>query len=120
MKCAVVIGAEPVDVEDFRGIVAELLAHVQPMLPVVAHVVAAEGPHGHGVTADHTHCAGGGCGGLGGHDGAYEYAVLPVTGLVDQRRSLGPAAAEDDGGDGHALGIVKLGRNAGAVLCRER
>ena len=51
-----------------------------------------------------THRAGGGGGGLGGHDGADEHAVLPVTGLIDQRSGLGAAAAEDDGGDGHALG----------------
>ena len=34
--------------------------------------------------------------------------MVPVAGLVDQGRGLGPAAAEDDGGDGHALGILKL------------
>ena len=44
--------------------------------------------------------------------------LLPVAGLVDQRRGLGAAAAEDDGGDRHALGIVKLGADAGAVLGR--
>ena len=86
------------------------------MLEVVAHVVAAEGQHGHGVTADHAHSAGGGGGGLRSHDGAYEHAVVPIAGLVHQGRGLGAAAAEDDGGNRHAFALVELSADAGAVL----
>ena len=42
--------------------------------------------------------------------------MLPVEGLVDQRRGLGAAAAEDDGGDRNAIGILILGREAGAIV----
>ena len=55
---------------------------------------------------------------LRAHDGAHEDPVLPVTGLIDQRSGLGPAAAKDDGGDGHSVGILKLRGDAGAVLRR--
>ena len=83
---------------------------------VVAHVVAAEGQHRHRVTADHAYSAGSGRGGFRSHDGAYEHAVVPVAGLIHQRSGLCAAAAEDDCGDRHALRIVKLGADAGAVL----
>ena len=85
------------------------------MLPVVAHVIAAEGPHCHGVSSDHADLAGGGCGGLACHDAAYEDTVIPVSGLVDQRSGLCTAAAEDDSGDGNALLALELGADAGAV-----
>ena len=81
-------------------------------------MVAAEGQHGHGVAAGLADLALGGGGLLGGHHGTDEHAVLPVAGLIDQGCGLGPAAAEDDGGDGHAVGVLKLRRDAGAVLCR--
>ena len=44
--------------------------------------------------------------------------MLPGAGLVYQRGGFRPAAAEDDGGDGHASGALKLGGDAGAVLGR--
>ena len=68
-----------------------------------------------GIAAHHANSAGGGGGGLRGHDGTHEHPVFPVPGLVDQRGSLGPAPAEDDGGQGDALGVVELGGDAGAV-----
>ena len=43
--------AEPVDVEDAGG-AGEVALHAEPVTEVVAHVVAAEGKHGHGVAAD--------------------------------------------------------------------
>ena len=46
-----VILAEPVDVEDARSD-GEAALHLDPVTEVVAHVVAAEGEHGHGVAAD--------------------------------------------------------------------
>ena len=35
-----VVRAEPVDVEDLRGLIAQLLAHLEPVREVVAHIVA--------------------------------------------------------------------------------
>ena len=65
-EAAVVVFAEPVDVEDRRWI-GKLLAHVEPVLPVVAHVIAAERQHRHRVAARHADGAGGGGGRLGAH-----------------------------------------------------
>ena len=78
--------AEPVDVED-AGRGREVALHLQPVTEVVAHVVAAEGQHGHGVTADLTDGAACCCGGFGAHGGADVDACRPVEGLVDQRQS---------------------------------
>ena len=112
-----VIDAEPVDVED-HGRIGDLLAHVEPMLPVVTHVVTNEGTHSHGVATNDADGTGSGCSGLRGHDGAYKCTVLPVEGLVNQGSGLSATATEDDGRHGNTLQAVKLGRNAGAVLGR--
>ena len=85
------------------------------MLPVVAHVVAAERQHRHRVAAHDADAARRRGGGLRRHDRADKHAVLPVEGLVNERRGLRAAAAKDNGADGHTLGIVKLGAQAGAV-----
>ena len=111
---SLVVGAEPVDVCDDRRLGDELF-HVQPVLPVVAHVVAAEGEHRHRVAAGLADLALGRGGLFGGHDAADEYAVTPVAALVDERRGLGAAAAEHDRGDGHALRIFKFAGNARTV-----
>ena len=79
-------------------------------------MVADEGTHGHGIAADNTDRAGRGSGGLAGQNRAYKDAVGPIAGLVDQRSGLGAAAAEDDGGDRNAIGILILGREAGAIV----
>jgi hypothetical protein len=96
------------------------LADVEPVLHVVAGVVAHERQHGEGVEADFADGAGGGCGLLRAHDRAEEGAVLPVEGLGHQRDVGGPAAAEEDGRDRHALRVLPLGSidghcEAGAV-----
>ena len=44
--------------------------------------------------------------------------MLPAEGLVDERRGLRAASAEDNGADGHTLGIVKLRAQARAVARR--
>ena len=102
--------------ENLGRLVAELFAHVNPVLPVIRHVVAAEGNHRHRVAADNTHSAGRGSGGFGSHRGAYKHAVVPVAGLIHQRSGLGTAAAEDNRADRHAGGGVEFCGNAGAVL----
>ncbi len=90
--------------EDARGD-GEGALHLDPVAEVVAHVIAAEGQHGHGIAAHFADCAGGGGGGLRAHGGADVDAGGPVEGLIDERDGGGAAAAEDDGGDGDAVGM---------------
>ncbi len=90
------------------GRVLQFLAHFQPVTEVISHVVAAEGNHGHGVAARDADGAGSGRSGLGGHGGADEHAMLPVARLIDQGGQTFAATAENDGGDGHALGIFPV------------
>jgi len=81
-ELAVFVLAEPVDVEDARGC-GEIALHAEPVTEVVAHVVTAEGEHGHGVAADFAKGAAGGCGGFRAHGGADVDAAGPVEGLED-------------------------------------
>ncbi len=94
------------------------LADVEPVLHVVAGVVAHERQHGEGVEADLADGAGRGRGLLRAHDRAEEGAVLPVEGLGDQRDVGGPAAAEEDGRDRHALRVLPLGGDRRALRRR--
>src|SRR5258708_27645260 len=50
-KFSVSIFTEPVYVEDARSH-AERALHFDPVAEVIAHVISAEGKHGHGVAAD--------------------------------------------------------------------
>src|SRR6185312_827280 len=109
--------AEPVDVED-AGSGGEVALHAEPVPEVVAHVVAAEGKHGHGVAANPAGGPGGGSGGLRAHGSAGIDASRPVEGLVDEGHGGGAAAAEDDGGDGDAFGGFPVGVDGGALACR--
>ena len=77
---AVRAGAEPVHVED-GGRTGELAAHVEPVLEVVGHVVAAERQHGHGIAAHDADLAGGGGGRLRAHGGARRRRRGPSRGL---------------------------------------
>ena len=54
-----------------RGVAAERALHLDPVTEVVAHVVAAEGQHGHGIAAHHADRAGGRGRGLRAHGGAH-------------------------------------------------
>ena len=53
-------------------------ADFNPVLPVIAHIVAAERKHSHRVTSYNTYraCCRSGC--FGAHNRAYEYAVIPA------------------------------------------
>ena len=65
----VFVQAEPVYIKDFGQLIRVcLFAHIQPMLKIISHIIAAEGQHGHGVPAHDPHCAGGSGGGFGSHD----------------------------------------------------
>ncbi len=111
---AVFVFAEPVDVED-AGRGGESALHAEPVPEVVAHVVAAEGKHGHGVAADFAYGGAGGGGGLRAHGGSGVDSSGPVEGLIDEWDSGGAAAAEDDGGDRDAVGGLPVGVDAGAL-----
>ena len=116
---AVVAAAEPVDEEHRRhlGLVG-VLADVDPVLEVVADVVAEERQHRHRVAAHGADLALGGGGLLGTQGGADEHAVLPVAGLGDQRHRGLAAAAEQDRRDRHALRVVPLRRQRRALRDR--
>ncbi len=88
------------------------------MCEVVAHVVAAEGQHGHGIAAKLSDFSGGGRGGLAAGGGAEEGAVLPVEGFGHERNDAGTASAEEDGVNRNALGIFPLFRDGRALLRR--
>ena len=88
------------------------------MSKIVAHVIAAEGQHCHGVAAHNAHSTGGSCGCFRSHGGTDEHAVLPAAGLIYQRSGFRPAPAENHCGNGHALRVVKFRAYTGAVFRR--
>lgn len=110
----VLVLAKPVHVEDARQF-GDAPLHADPMAEIVAHVVAAEGQHGHGVPADLAHRTGGGGGHLAAHGRAGIHTADPVEGLVDQRHGGRAPAAEDDRGDRHALGVLPVRIDRGAL-----
>ena len=114
---AVGVFAEPVDVENAWQ-VFDVVAHFQPVGKVVAHVVAAEWEHGHGVAANLPKRANGG-GGHFGTDGRTDVnTVDPVEGLEDEGHRGGAASAENDGTNGDAGRVLPIGIDDGAIFCR--
>ena len=110
-KLAVDSLAEPVHTVDLgQGVagVFQLVLHVQPMLEVVAHVVAAEGQHGKRVAAHHALLAKSGCGGLGTHGGGHVHAFHPGAGFGHQWHGGGATATEDESVDRNAVRVVPL------------
>src|ERR1700677_58105 len=87
----------------------------QPMLEIMAHVVAAKREHGHGVAPDFSDLAGGGGSGFRTHGGADIDAVDPVERLKNQGDGRGAAAAKDNPADGNSLRVVGLRRKGGVV-----
>ena len=116
-EIAVLVGAEPIDVEDL-GRIGHAAAHVQPVLEVVAHVVAAERQHRHRIVPHLADLADLRGGALRGHRRPDEHAVLPVERLVHQRRQMRAAAAEEDRRDRHA--VVVLGAERMRRALRQR
>jgi hypothetical protein len=98
-----------------RGVDGELALHLDPVAEVVAHVVAAEGQHGHGVAADLADGSGGGGGGLGAHGGAGVDAGAPVEGLVDERHGGGRRPPKMMAEMGTPSGASQSGRCSGAL-----
>ena len=114
---AVCIFAEPVHVED-AGRAAERALHLDPVAEIIAHVIAAERQHGHGIAADLADFSRRGGGHLRSHGGADIYPGTPVESLVDERNGAGAAAAENDRADGNAGGILPGGINRRTLRSR--
>ena len=84
------VGSEPVHAEDPRR-TRQRAADVEPVLPVVAHVVAAEGQHRHRVAPQHADLARRRGGRLRRQRGAEKRAVLPAR--APRRRAAHAAGA---------------------------
>ncbi len=118
-KSPSVVAAEPVDVEDLGQLGrVVVLADLDPVVEVVAGVVADEGQHRHRVAADDADLADRRGGRLRGERGAHERAVHPVAGLGHQRDGGLAATTEEDRVDRHAARVVVLGRQDRALLDR--
>ena len=103
-----VLSAEPVDPENLRRML-EGLADFEPVPEVVAHVIAAEGKHGHRIAPKNSYLACGGGGGLRGERRSQECSVLPVSGFIDKRDEPLSTRAEEHGVYGNSVGILKFG-----------
>ena len=91
----------------FGGLVT-VRPDVEPVLEVVAHVVAAEREHRHGIAAQHAGLARRRGSGFRRERRAEKDAVLPVLRFVDERHALLPARAEHDRVERHAVRVLEL------------
>ncbi len=114
----VLVLAEPVDLEDTREIVDifDAVADVEPVLKVLAHVVAAEGEHRKGIMTELSDLSLGSSGGLRGDAGAKEGALSPVEGLDDKRDGAGTTTSKEDGRDGNTFDVLPVGIKSGALV----
>ena len=85
------------------------------MSEVVAHVVAAEGKHGHGIAAQLSDGTGRSCGRLRLAVAPRNVPCCQLNDFGDERHYSGAASAEQDGVDRHALRIFPLGGDHGAL-----
>ena len=76
-EVALVVGSEPVDVENLRRIRYDF-AHIEPMFEIFAHIVTDERTHRHRIAADYADGSRRGGGRLRRHYRADESAVLPA------------------------------------------
>src|SRR4029077_5854086 len=113
------VSLEPVDAKNLWRIGGSF-GHGEPVLPVVSHVVTAEGQHRHRIAAHHAHGAGGGRCSLGGQGGAEKGSVLPIERLINQRDEFLPPRAKQNSADGHSLRLLPFGRVGGTLLDRYR
>ena len=94
-------------------------AKVQPVVEVVAHVVAAKGQHGPRVA---THLANrsalSSSSGFGANGGGQINAKIPVEGLIDQRDGSAAAASKNESGNRDAVGVFPFAVNTRALRCR--
>ena len=94
------------------------VAHFQPVVEVVAHVVTAERQHGERVATYDALRAESGCGGFRAERSGHVHAEIPVEGFIDQRHRGGAAAAEDEGRNRHALRVFPFLINRRALRSR--
>ena len=107
-KLAVVILAEPVH-RKYPWRMLDLAADLEPMIEVIADVVATERQHGKGITphlADFV-CRGSRC--LGAHGRRHVDAVDPVEAFRHKGGSVASSAAKDECRNRHALGFFPIG-----------
>lgn len=74
-----IILAEPVNIKDLGRLIGiKCFTDLDPVFPVIAHIIAAERKHSHGIAANNAYCAG--CGGscFRAHDGTDEHTVIPA------------------------------------------
>src|SRR5215471_14272176 len=103
------VGAEPVHIENSwkLGRIG-LLADLEPVREVIAHVIAAEGEHGHRVAPQLAHLAGRRRGGFAAGRRAQESAVLPIESLRHERYDSCPPSAEKNRVNRDTLGVLPL------------
>src|SRR5262249_28319724 len=101
-ELALLVSAKPVYAKDTRR-VREAAAGFQPVLEIVAHVIAAKRQHGEWIAAHLADFARGRSSGLRSHGRGAIYAIGPVGRLVYQWNSIAAPAAKDEGRDRHAL-----------------
>ena len=104
-ELSVFILAEPVDGIDLRKLVlVGHFAHVEPMLDVVADMIADEWQHCEWIAADLAEfVADDGGGDFAAHDRSEENTVLPVETFINEWDGGRAAAAEKDGVNWHTL-----------------
>ena len=113
-ELAVGILQEPIHMKN-PGCLTQAARHLDPMPEIVAHVIAAEGQHRHGVAAHLADGAGCGRGHFRSHRRAGINARAPIEGLIHQRHRRRAAAAEDERADRHALGSFPRRIDSGAL-----
>jgi len=88
------------------------------VLPIIAHIVAAEWEHCHRVTTNNANltCCSSSC--FRTHNWTYEYTVIPALWLIYKRSKLCTAAAEYECWNRNTVWIFKFRWNARAVNSR--
>ena len=116
-ELAIAALAEPVHVENLRGFALQFIAHIKPVLEIIAHVVAAERQHGKRVVTYPTLSRMAAVGS--------EAAVAPIktpwsqsNASVTSGTTAGTASAEDDDIDRQSFRFFPVGRNNGTLRCR--
>ena len=104
--------AEPVGRENAGQLGAgsgHFFAQMQPVLEVVAHVVAGKGQHGKGIAAHDALLANDGGGGFRAHGRGHIHALHPVAGMGNQRHGVGAASTKNKRINRHACRVVPCG-----------
>src|SRR5260370_22440409 len=106
-ELALSVATEPVHAENARRML-DRASHLQPMIEIVAHVVATEGEHRQLVAPHYAHLAGDRSGGFRTERGRHVDAFFPARRFDDERHRRGAASAEKESYDRHAFRILPL------------